>query len=216
MSRVASVRTLHCRRRCLVAAIAPLFIDAAPPVRTGDAEAAIEPIRQLVDGLLQVMKAGTATPFSTRFDTLAPIIDHTFDLAAILRYSVGEPWVTLPPNQQSMLIQAYRPYTVATYLHSFDKFDGQRFIISPSTRTLGNEQVVLTQIVPKAGNSHELDYVMREGGSGWQAVDVLAEGSISRVAVQRSDFRRLLTEGGVRALIDSLRSKTVDLSDGSS
>lgn len=210
------MRTLHCRRRCLVAAIAPLFIDAAPPVRTGDAEAAIEPIRQLVDGLLQVMKAGTATPFSTRFGTLAPIIDRTFDLAAILRYSVGEPWVTLPPNQQSMLIQAYRPYTVATYLHSFDKFDGQRFIISPSTRTLGNEQVVLTQIVLKAGNSHELDYVMREGGSGWQAVDVLAEGSISRVAVQRSDFRRLLTEGGVRALIDSLRSKTVDLSDESS
>jgi phospholipid transport system substrate-binding protein len=216
VSRIALVRTLHCGRRFLIAAIAPLFIGAAPPVRIGDAEAAIEPIRQLVDGLLQVMKAGTATPFSIRFGTLAPIIDRTFDLAAIMRDSVGPSWVRLTPNQQSILIQAYRPYSVATYVHSFDKFDGQRFVISPGTRAVGNEQVVLTRILLKAGNGHELDYVMREGGSGWRAVDVLAEGSISWVAVQRSDFRRLLAGGGVLALVDSLRSKTLDLSDGSS
>jgi phospholipid transport system substrate-binding protein len=81
---------------------------------------------------------------------------------------------------------------------------------------VGNRQVVQTQIIPKSGNSHELDYVMREGGAGWRVVDVLADGSISRVAVQRSDFRRLLTRGGAPALVASLRSKSTDLSDGSS
>jgi phospholipid transport system substrate-binding protein len=57
---------------------------------------------------------------------------------------------------------------------------------------------------------------MRDGGSGWRAVDVLADGSISRVAVQRSDFRRLLAQGGAQALVASLRSKSADLSDGAS
>jgi phospholipid transport system substrate-binding protein len=43
-------------------------------------------------------------------------------------------------------------------------------------------------------------------------VDVLADGAISRVAVQRSDFRQLIKQGGAAALAKSLESKSVDLS----
>jgi len=64
-----------------------------------------------------------------------------------------------------------------------------------------------------SGETHEIDYVMRQSGT-WRAVDVLADGSISRVAVQRSDFRRLVMQGGAQALIESLNQKTSDLSGG--
>ena len=43
-----------------------------------------------------------------------------------------------------------------------------------------------------------LDYVMRQGEKGRRAVDVLLDGSISRVAVQRSDFRSLLHRTAMR------------------
>ena len=43
---------------------------------------------------------------------------------------------------------------------------------------------------------------------------MLAAGSISRVAVQRSDFRRILSNGGGDALLASLQRKTSDLSGG--
>ena len=39
-----------------------------------------------------------------------------------------------------------------------------------------------------------------------------ALGSISRVAVQRSDFRHILSNGGGNALLMSLQRKTADLS----
>ena len=81
---------------------------------------------------------------------------------------------------------------------------------------MGNEQVVQTRIIPLAGITHELDYVMRKVGADWRVVDVLADGSISRVAVQRSDFRHLLQRGGAQNLADSLHRKFTDLSDGSS
>jgi phospholipid transport system substrate-binding protein len=55
---------------------------------------------------------------------------------------------------------------------------------------------------------------MRQEGSAWKVVDVLADGSISQVAVQRSDFRRLVSRGGAQALIQSLNQKTNDLSGG--
>lgn len=204
-----------CRRRGLMAMTAALFLGAALPARAADDQAVIAPIQKLVAGLLDVMKAGHGTPFQQRFAILAPIIDQSFDLAGILQESVGLSWPTLPPDQQAMLMDAFRRYTVVSYVNSFDNFDGQRFEISPTTRAVGVDQVVATKIIPKAGDTHELDYVMRQVGAGWRAVDVLADGSISRVAVQRSDFRRLLTRGGAQALAESLRSKTVDLSDGS-
>jgi phospholipid transport system substrate-binding protein len=210
------MHTLFCRRRGLFAGTTAFFIGAALPAGAADDEAVIAPIQHLVDGLLQVMKAGTATPFSQRFGMLAPVIDRTFNLTAILQESVGANWSTMPPDQQAMLAQAFRSYTVASYVNNFDEFNGQRFEVSANTRAVGNDQVVQTRLIPRSGDSHELDYVMREGGSGWRAVDVLADGSISRVAVQRSDFRRLLARGGAQALVDSLRNKTGDLSGAAS
>jgi phospholipid transport system substrate-binding protein len=59
-----------------------------------------------------------------------------------------------------------------------------------------------------------LAYVMRQTPAGWRAVDVLADGSISRVATQRSDFRGLLSSGGGSALVASLQNKVASLSGG--
>jgi phospholipid transport system substrate-binding protein len=203
------------RRRGLLAASAALLLTT-PVMPAGATSEAVLPVQQLVDGLLRIMKAGSATPFQERFAVLQPVIEQAFDLAIILQESIGSAWMALPSEQQTMLTDAFRRYTVASYVNSFDGFNGQRFEVSPETRTVGNDQVVQTKIVPKKGESHELDYVVRRGSAGWRVVDVLADGSISRVAVQRSDFRRLLARGGPQALADSLRMKSTDLSDGTS
>jgi phospholipid transport system substrate-binding protein len=179
--------------------------DAAPTL----------PVRRLYDALLGVMKAGRSVPFATRYDQLAPTLDAAFDLPAILETSVGPSWGQLPADQQAALLAAFRRYTIDSYVSNFDAFTGQRFEISPDTRALPNGgQVVATRIIPASGDAHRLDYVMRQEGGAWKAVDVLADGTISRVAVQRSDFRRLLMEGGGPALLASLQRKASDLEAG--
>ncbi len=55
---------------------------------------------------------------------------------------------------------------------------------------------------------------MRQEGGGWKVVDVLAEGSVSRVAAQRSEMRSVLADGGGTGLVVSLRQKTAELSGG--
>jgi phospholipid transport system substrate-binding protein len=55
---------------------------------------------------------------------------------------------------------------------------------------------------------------MSQTASGWKVVDVLEDGSISRVAVQRSDFRAVLASGGSDALLEELSRKASDLSGG--
>ncbi len=203
------------RRRLLGVTMLSVLSGSLPALAAAD-PAVLAPIRDLVAGLLRIMQAGRSTPFTQRYDMLAPIIDRAFDLDVVLQDSVGLPWAHLPANQQAMLRQDFRRYTIASYVNSFDNFSGQQFVVQPDTRPVGNgQQIVMTKITPASGDSHELDYVMRHVSSGWRAVDVLADGAVSRVAVQRSDFRRLLTTGGAPALADSLRNKSAVLAGGS-
>jgi hypothetical protein len=71
--------------------------------------------------------------------------------------------------------------------------------------------VVQTQLNRVNASPVRIDYVMHRGPAGWQVVDVLTDGTISRVAVQRSDFRSLLMSGGVPALTAELSRKTANL-----
>ena len=160
------------------------------------------------------MKAGKATPFRQRYEIVAPAIEQTFDLDGILAGSVGPRWAGIPADQQQALREAFRRYTVSTYIYNFDSFSGQRFEVEPDPTAAGSEQVVRTRIVPASGAAHKLDYVMRQIGQTWKVVDVLADGSISRVAVQRSEMRSLLDRDGGPGLLKRLQEKTADLSGG--
>lgn len=172
-----------------------------------------QPLRGLYAALEAAMRAGHSTPFAMRFDALVPVVDQVFDLETVLKVSVGLWWDSLQPETRARLLTAYRRFTVATYVANFDRYDGERFQILPGTRDSGADRIVETEIV--SGSQHmRLDYVMHADNGNWRAVDVLLEGSISRVAVQRSDFRKLLASGNVDALIASLRRKIADLSDG--
>ena len=171
------------------------------------------PLRALYSALEATMRAGHTIPFSQRFDALAPVVDQAFDLETVLKVSVGLRWDAIDPEARVRLLAAFRRFTVATYVANFDKYDGERFRILPGARDLGTDRIVGTEIV-SGDQRMRLDYVMRDANGSWRAVDVLLQGSISRVAVQRSDFRKILADGDADALIASLRRKIADLSDG--
>jgi phospholipid transport system substrate-binding protein len=180
-----------------------------------DTGAATATIVRFNEALLGVMKSGQQTGFNRRFEVLAPAVDQAFDLRTVLTVSVGPGWANLLTDQQNRLLDGFRRYTVASYVHSFDNYAGQRFTVSPDIRGLdGGRVVVQSRMAPASGDAIQLDYVMQPTSSGWKAVDVLSAGSISRVAVQRSDFRRVLSQGGGDALLTSLQRKASDLSGG--
>jgi len=187
---------------------------ASAPAQSVD-QTAVAPIEALDQALVGIMKAGRQTPFQQRAAMLAPVVERAFDLPDILEISVGPGWSGLAADQRAALLAAFRRYTIASYVDNFDSYDGQRFVITPTTRTLGDgRQVVNTQLIPQKGSAHTLDYVMRKTDAGWKVVDVLADGSISRVALQRSDFSALFDKGGAPALQARLQEKTEALSRG--
>jgi len=181
----------------------------------GQATEARQTVAELHDALETAMHMGRGVPFQQRFDRLAPVIDRVFNLDAILQTSVGLRWASLDDAARRNLFTVFRAFTVASYTANFDNDGGERFEILPQTRSSGADVIIETKLIATNGEPIRIDYVMRNGGpGGWRIVDVLLDGSISRVAVQRSDFRSLLASGDPNPLIDSLRRKVTDLSGG--
>jgi phospholipid transport system substrate-binding protein len=173
------------------------------------------PVEQLNDALLASTKAAGGTPFAQRYNALAPVVEQVFNLEAVLAASIGLSWTTLPEAEKATLTTAFRRYTVSSYVANFNSYNGQSFQVSPAVRAVGDSEVVVQSQMLRTNNSPiKLDYVMRRFPAGWQAMDVLTDGSISRVAVQRSDFRELLRAGGASALADGLNHKVGNLSGG--
>jgi phospholipid transport system substrate-binding protein len=198
------------RRVVLGLALLGLFAGSNAVLARG---ASAESIQRLNDALVRVMRAGKEAPFQQRFDMLDPVINQVFDLQGILRVSVGLSWDGISPDQRAALMTAFRRFTVATYVANFDSYNGQRFEVSPAVRRSGQDEIVSTTLIGGSGEQHRIDYVMRQVGGAWKVSDVLLDGTISRVAVQRSDFRALLNRGGAPALIASLQTKVASLSN---
>jgi len=203
------MRPILSRRGLLAAALVVPF-----PVWAQDTAAIRKPIVDLYVALESLMRAGPSTPFPQRFATLAPVIDRTYDLQTVLRVSVGLRWPNFTPTARADLSDAFRSFTVASFVANFDKYEGEKFEVLPETRMVGADHVVQTRILPPNGEPIRLDYVMQMADGVWRVTDVLLEGSISRVAVQRSDFRALLAHGDPAELIASLRRKVAHLSGG--
>ncbi|MGH7103082.1 MAG: ABC transporter substrate-binding protein [Acetobacteraceae bacterium] len=201
------------RRLFLTGALAALLVPAGA-LAAADFSAVTAPIEALDAGLISVMKAGQSTPFAKRFAMLEPIVVKAFDLPRIVSITVGFDWPSLTADQKKILLEVFRRYTVASYVANFKSYGGEQFRILPTLRAVGADQVVTTEIVPRSGKPNRIDYVMRQTGTAWQAVDVLLDGTISQVAVQRSDFQSFLTSGGAPALVAALQKKVASLSGG--
>ena len=212
------------RRRALRAVLGVLGLCALnvaavslplPAEAQGVPEAAV-PVQALDQALLQSMRQGSAgAPFASRYQALRPVVARVFNLPLVLQEVVGLGWANMPADQRQRLLAAFSAFTVATYVANFDGYDGQSFAISPQTRAVGAEVVVSTRFVPATGKATRLDYVMQRGADGWQATDVLLDGTISRAATQRADFQSVLAGGtGGDALIASLTQKVNALSGG--
>ena len=206
--------TLCLARRDLLAALLVAPLGATLLVRSAAAADPAEPVAALNAGLLAIMKAAKTKSFAERTAQLKPIVEHAFDLPRILRNSVGPRFNSFDEATQAKLLDVFTQFTVASYVANFDGFGGERFEIVAGTRAVGNDQVVATRLVLPDSDPVKLDYQMHAEGGSWKIVDVLMDGSISRVAVQRSDFRALLGSGDATRLIDSLSEKVAKLTAG--
>jgi phospholipid transport system substrate-binding protein len=187
-----------------------LLLLAAPLAQF--AAAASEPqdvVRSFYGVLLSNMRDGRVLGESGRLARLAPVVDRSFDVPAMTRLAIGPSWARLTPAQQQQLVQAFGHYVAATYADQFDTYSGEQLQVT-GERPHGADAVVETRIVKSKGDVTRLDYLMRKDQGNQRISDVYLDGSISQLAVHRSEFHSILQREGVDGLIMALNRK-VDL-----
>jgi len=176
---------------------------------TGSAHAqssATDAIRRFYDVLLQTMKNGQALGPSGRYRAIQPAVAQTFDIPYMTSLAVGPKWANLSPSEQAQVTSAFQRYTVANYANQFDSYEGQQLRVSGEDRR-ATDTIVNTDIVKSDGTPVQVKYRMHSVGGGWRIIDVYLDGSISQLAVRRSEFSSVLGEQGVNGLISTLNQK---------
>jgi phospholipid transport system substrate-binding protein len=189
-----------------------IALSLAAGIFTERASALADPqgnVRGFYDALLTTMRNGPTLGQSGRYARLAPVVDRVFDVPSMTRLAIGPSWATLSPAQQQQLVEAFRHYVAATYADRFDSYSGQQLQIT-GERSYNADVIVQTKIVKLDGDTTTLDYLMRQNQGSWQISDVYLDGTISQLAIQRSEFYSILRRDGVDGLVMALNRK-VDL-----
>jgi phospholipid transport system substrate-binding protein len=160
--------------------------------------------------LTSVMKDGPALGAKGRYRRLEPVVEDSFDLPLMTRFAVGPAWASMSDADHQALVRAFGRLTIANYAHNFDRYDGERFEVSPTVQTRGPDKIVQSRLVPKDHAPVSLMYRMRESGGAWKIVDVYYDG-VSQLTTRRSDFAGPVAAGGAKGLLAHLDETSAKL-----
>ena len=179
----------------------------APTARAAAADPAAAQIESLDAALLDTMKAAKGGASEReRYRKLEPAVARAFDFSTMTRFAVGPTWPSIPAAEQQQLIEALQRLTVASYVHNFDGYSGQRFELDPNVRTQGPDKVVTTHLISPGDAPVPIAYRMRQAGGDWKIIDVFYNGAISQLATRRADFAGTLASGGAPALLSHINA----------
>jgi phospholipid transport system substrate-binding protein len=145
---------------------------------------------------------------TSKEDAFRQLLESSFDMPTIAKFTLGQYYRQLSPQQQTDYENLFREWVVKIYSSRFSQYKGQTFNVvnaqpSPDTPT---DTIVHSSIVdPNGGQPVNVDWRVRNAGHGYHIVDVLVEG-VSMSQTQRSDFAAVIQRhgGNPAALLDDL------------
>jgi len=136
------------------------------------------------------------------------LLDDSFDMATIGRFSLGPYWQQATPAQQKEYQKLFRAMVIKVYSQRFADYQGQSFDVQ-SVRAQNEKDFIVTSfIVPNDGARVQVDWRVRTKGGQYKIVDIVVEG-VSMSQTQRADFASVIQRGGgnVDVLLNHLRKQ---------
>lgn len=178
----------------------------------GPIHPAVPVVESLHTSMLETMKSAEELGYSGRYDKLSEALTNSFDLAFMAQKAVGRNWKKFNPGEQELWLSSFEQVTAANYAGRFTGFTGQEF------ETLGTEPsshktiIVRTRLINPDGENVDLNYRLRETPEGWRIIDVYLNGTVSELALRRSEYSSLIKRDGFQSLVDSVDKRVADLS----
>ena len=192
-------------RALLAAACATLCLAATARAEAlAPVSVPVQVVEKLHAALIGVMKDAEKLGYDGRYDRLAPVLKETYDTSFMAEKSVGRHWKQATPAEQTELVDTFARFMIANYAGRFDGYSGQSF------QTLGEEPsaqetvLVRTRLVEPQGEGVQLNYRLRSVDGTWKIIDVYLNGTVSELALRRSEYASLIKREGWNAVIAAL------------
>ena len=161
--------------------------------------------------LIDVMQNATTLGYQGRYERLEPVLVNVFDIPFMAEKSVGRHWKRFDEARRENLVATLTRFTIANYAGRFDGYSGQHFETlkeEPSTHGL---ILVHTRLIDPEGEDVQLNYRLKKADTGWQIADVYLNGTVSELALRRSEYSSLIKREGYEALIAALDERIDEL-----
>lgn len=193
---------------CLSLATSQALADEAAAAKPA-LDAARAPIESFYAALDASMKAGDSLTFDARRQQLAPVVTKTFDLPLMAAKVLGRHWRPMPPADQKRWIEAFSALTVKTYAEQFDENTGLVFEVGAVQAAPGGTALVRTQLKRANDEPVAIDYRLRPGPGGWRIMDIFLNGTVSELALRRSEYTSVLERDGFEKLVTTLQTRSL-------
>jgi phospholipid transport system substrate-binding protein len=155
------------------------------------------------------MKAGSALSFEARRQQLAPVVGKTFDLPLMAAKVLGRHWRPMAPADQKRWLEAFAALTVKTYAEQFDEDTGLAFEVGAVQDAPGGTALVRTTLKRANDDPVAIDYRMRPGAGGWRVMDIFLNGTVSELALRRSEYTSVIERDGFEKLVTTLQTRSL-------
>ncbi|MCW5893434.1 MAG: ABC transporter substrate-binding protein [bacterium] len=171
-------------------------------------------VEKLNAGMQQTLAKAESLGYQGRYDALAPLLASTFDLGLMAEKSLGRYWAPLSDADKARWKTTFADFMTATYAANLDHAGGQTFTILGEEPSSHGTVLVRTRIDEPGKDPVELAYRLQETDGTWRIADVFYRGTVSELALRRSDYSAALARGDLDALVATLRGKIADLAAG--
>ena len=162
-------------------------------------------------GLLQIMKEADELGFQGRIDRLGPLMGEVFDLDFMASKTVGRHWRKLSDADKERWREAFTRFTTANYAGRFTGYTGEEFVTVGEEEAARDTRMVLTKIVVPGDEDVQLNYRLMKRDGAWRVIDVYLNGTVSELALRRSEYSTALKREGFEELVGSIETKIADL-----
>lgn len=166
----------------------------------------------LQEGLLEILNDPAVVSSPARTAALGKLVGDTFDINAMGAIAVGvRTYATWSEAQRDEFLIAFARFMVATHANRFVGATGQRFDIEGSEATEGGRKIVHAQYHRADQPPFPIDYLVQPTPAGWRILDVYLDGTISLLALHRSEFSSVLRDRGFAGFIAAMHAKADEI-----
>ena len=178
-------------------------VEAASP----DGTVCVEVVSSFHAVLLEVMQNAKSLGYKGRFDLLFPVVSGTFEIEFMASKSVGRHWNSMGPEERREWMDLFRRHLTANYASRFTGHSGETFT-TVSEESAARDTILVRTVLNRPDDENvELNYRMRKSEAGWRVIDIYLRGTVSELALRRSEYSSMIKREGFEHLVLSLEDK---------